>query len=34
MLTEYLTGYLQIIQIVTKSQVELDKSPAPLSVSN
>ena len=34
MLTEYLTGYLQIIQIATKSQVELDESPAPLSVSN
>lgn len=34
MLTEYLTEHLQIIQIATKSQVELDESPAPLSVSN
>ena len=34
MLTEYLTGYLQIIQIATKPQVELDESPALLSVSN
>ena len=34
MLTVYLTEYLQIIQIATKSQVELDESTAPLSASN
>ena len=34
MLTKHLTGYLQIIQIATKSQVELDESPAPLFTSN